>query len=336
MKPVKKLLAAGIAASLLLGGCASSDTVTTEDAPTDIIKTLAGLSSDSSATEVLDAIQTLITNTAAADDYCLSLNSATETSTATLDTDYSLTTVKQALYEKDLRCSYGEDYYELLQQMSSGEQMLGLMDINGTETAVAYATYEDGGFNSDESECLIQSLSVQDDDSGYTSEQLKASAQNMSIYPLYSLVGASLILQPFSNPEYYNFALTKDDDDYYTLTMTIKDDEAYNEALDEYVLANYGYERTDLNGDGSYVVDIYDTTNVTIAITVDENGVIHKIINNNFNTIGFEDNSINAYNKQTCIINKASEDSESFFTDFFKNVKDGEYKEGGTFTLDVE
>lgn len=329
---IKKIMAAAAAAGLLLTGCSASEpTVTTENAPTDAIRTLAEISSDSSPDQVLSAFEMMISATAEAYDYRLDMRNTTETSAPYIGAE-GLDSAVTVVDQRDIRYADTKGVYELLEQSSQGQEIMGLMDVTADGTDTVYASYTEGGFNTPDSKAMVQSVAREDSDTSMSEEEVKTSAQNMVTYPLYALTGANLILQPFAYPEYYNFSLTREGSDY-VFSMSMKDSQKYNEFLDTYVEKNYGYSRTDLDGSGTFIADAYDTQTVDITLTLDENGVIKKILNNNFNVISENGADVKAYTKQTSIIAPAPDGSGTFFQNFFSRIADGTYKEGDTFDL---
>lgn len=334
---MKKMIPALLALSCsLLAGCSAAPVPVTEDnAPTEIMKTLAGLNSESEAADVQAAYDKIVQATAAAYEYQIALDQSIDANNMDLDEEGKLISKNAKTEVYDVRYAADTRAYEIYEQSSDEGKTAGFMESGKDGSATVFADFDDKGKVGDlKSELTVSSVQVQDaqDSSDTSDEELKTIIQNTVAYPLYLFAGQNLILSPASTPEHYTFALTKRGNEY-TLSMKIKDQEEYNAALDTFVQENYGTERKDVKGDGTLMVDVYDTTEVTIEMTMDENGVLSKVVNKNINKIGDEDKPLNIYNNQTTTITKAPESLGSFFTDFFAGVRDGSIKEGDKFSI---
>lgn len=332
---MNKVLTTAAACALFLCGCGLKDnSITSENAPTEMLKTIASLNSDSDPETVLATFESMVNATAKAYDYKLELRPDNETKAPVLGAGTGLSESTTTSSQFDVRYATAENVYELLEQQSNGQEIMGLMDAGGSSTTTVYANFVEGGFRRDPSTALIESVDVKENEDAISGEQLTDSIQNMVVYPIWPLLGANLILQPFAQPEYYDFNLSQDGTSY-TLNITMKDQDAYNDALDKFVSEYYGYERTDLNGNGSVVLDSYVTTGVDISITMDENGVISRITNNNYNDLTLDDDTITAYIKQTAHISGASDGYGTFFEDFFGKLNKEELAQGDEFTIEL-
>lgn len=334
MKLTKLTAAAALLCTALFAGCAAPQKVTEENAPTDLMKKAAVLTSESSASDVLDVLNQIINTTAEEYNYKIALNQSTDASSLTEDEENGIKAeqVKTEIY--DVRYAGDKTVYELFEQQSGEDKTAGLMLMSNTLSSTVFADFETGKPGDLNAELKVSSVQNQEnEDDGSSDEDLTAVVQNTVIYPLYTFCGQSLILQPNVNPEYYDFSLTRIGDAY-TLTMKMKDHDAYNEYLDTFVQENYGYERADLKGDGSLIVEEYDTTELTISLTMNENGVLSEIVNNNVNKIGEKASPLNIYSKQTVKIAAAPERFDTFFTEFFNGVKDSKIKEGNLFSVE--
>lgn len=327
-------LAAALLGSTLFAGCAMSQPVTEENAPTELMKKAAALSSESEASDVLDVMNQIIDATAQAYNYRIALTQSTDASNMAEDEENGVKAEPSKSEIYDVRYAGDKTVYELFEQEAGETTTAGLMKMTNVENTTVFADFDTGKPGDLNSEFTIASIqSQQGEDDGSSDEDIDAIVKNTVIYPLYSFCGQNLILQPNVNPEYYDFALTKGGDAY-TLTMKMKDHDEYNEYLDTFVSENYGYERVDLKGDGTLIVDQYDTTELTITMTMDENGVLSEITNNNVNKIGSADKPMNIYSKQKVKIAQAPEIFDSFFDSFFTSVKDGAFAEGDRFSVE--
>lgn len=328
----KTTLAVLLSSSMLLAACGTSvQTVTEETAPNDILKAVAAINEDSTAEDVTNAMTGIINRTAEAYDYKVVTDLDNKVTNFEQAEDGTLSQTSQNSRSIDRSIADGEVMYELLEQESGDQSMVGMMSANIDTITTLYATIDEGDLSSDTQKLTVSNVGT--NDSGVEGgSDMAQMVKDTVVSPLYSYMGANLIIQPMASPEYYNFALKKKGD-VYEWTIDIKDKESYNSFIDNYVQENYGYERTDLNGDGSLVVDQYDTTSVSVVVSMDENGVISTIRNTNKNMVGNKDNLINLGAVQTVTIGGVSSTLVDEIKQVFADAADEKLTEGGNFEL---
>jgi hypothetical protein len=327
----KPLIPALFLSAALIAGCSTGPvTVTEENAPNELLKSIAALSSESEASDVQEVFQTLIDTTVQAYDYQMLLKVTSTSTNLEYDDDNNLTGSDSTIEYYDIRCAADDVYYELLEQLSDDTTTVGAMKFSATETSYAYSDTDATTLGTTDSTMTITSVQTQTGEE--STDDMAAVVQNTVVYPLYSYFGQSLIVQPATNPEYYDFSFVKKAGSY-VLTVSVKDLDAYNEYVDQYVEETYGVERTDLNGDGSYVVDVNRTAKIAITLTMDENGVISKISNESTDEIGSEDDLIDFYANQDVTLTKMDDTYKTFFPNFFGLITNGDYVEGTEYTI---
>lgn len=328
----KTTLAVLLSSSMLLAACGTSvQTVTEETAPNDILKAVAAINEDSTAEDVTNAMTGIINRTAEAYDYKVVTDLDNKVTNFEQAEDGTLSQTSQNSRSIDRSIADGEVMYELLEQESGDQSMVGMMSANIDTITTLYATIDEGDLSSDTQKLTVSNVGTNDSGVEEGSDMAQM-VKDTVVSPLYSYMGANLIIQPMASPEYYNFALKKKGD-VYEWTIDIKDKESYNSFIDNYVQENYGYERTDLNGDGSLVVDQYDTTSVSVVVSMDENGVISTIRNTNKNMVGNKDNLINLGAVQTVTIGGVSSTLVDEIKQVFADAADEKLTEGGNFEL---
>lgn len=328
----RTVLTTALSAALLFAGCTSSvETITEENAPTDILKTLAAIDADSTAEDVTNAMAAVIDKTAETYSYRLSMDLTSEATNYAADEDGKLSEEALSGRSIDIAAADGTQMYELLEQDSMGTLMAGLMRAGKDSVTTIYATIDEGDLDAENQKLTISDVASNDSQVDESSDIEQMVKDTVSM-PLYSYMGANLIVQPMVSPEYYTFKLQKRGD-VYEWTISMKDKASYNEQLDTYVLNNYGYNRTDLNGDGSLVVEQYLTTSVSIVVSMDENGVISSIKNTNRNSVGNKDNLVNVNSIQTVKVAGASESLMNTIKDIFAKADAEELKAGDTIDL---
>lgn len=327
-----KTLAALLCSSMLLAACGTSAvTVTEETAPNEVLKAVAAINEDSTAEDVTNAMNGIINTTAEAYNYRIVTDLDNRVTNFTQEDDNTLSQTTQNSRSIDHSIADNDVMYELLEQESGDQKMVGMMTANKTEITTLYATIDEGDLTSADQKLTVSN--VGNNDSGVTDDSdMTQMVKDTVVSPLYSYMGANLIIQPMASPEYYNFVL-KQKGDTYEWTIDIKDKETYNSYIDNYVEENYSYPRTDLNGDGSLVVEQYDTTSVSVVITMNKNGVISSIRNTNKNMVGNKDNLINLGAVQTVTIGGVSDALVNSIKQVFTDVADEKLKESGTFEL---
>lgn len=327
-----RVLAGLLCSSMLLAACGTSVVTVTEDtAPNDLLKAVAGIDEDSTAEDVTNAMTGIINRTAEAYNYRIVTDLDNKLNNFEQDDDGKLSQTNQTTHSMDYSMADGEVMYELLEQESGDQRMVGLMTANKSAITTLYANIDEGDLTSNDQKLTV--ASVGSNESGVEEDaDMTQMVKDTVVSPLYTYMGANLIIQPMASPEYYNFALKKRGNAY-EWTIDIKDKESYNSYIDNYVEQNYNYPRTDLNGDGSLTVEQYDTTSVSVVVTMDENGVISSIRNTNKNMVGNKDNLINIGAVQTITIGGISDTLVNSVKQVFTDVADEKLAENGTFEL---
>lgn len=332
---MKKLLSILAAGALFLAGCQSTagTPVTPDEAPTDLMKNVAELNNESMASDVVKAVEGIINATAEKDQYRLKMDTQNSVQSIAFQDD-QIESVPSSTHSIDYRLEGDKCVYELLEQESDGSSQAGLMKADAKNVTTAYAEYKSGSIGQNNLKLSLSSVETQAQSQQYDADAIESVVKNTVVVPLYGIMGGNLILQPFSSPEYYDFSLTKNGSDY-ILTISIKDQDAYNKALDDYFVKTFGYERKDLKRDGSYMAEEYTTSEVTITVTMDEDGVISKITNDQSSQVGQSDNLQTVSNKQTMTVSEAPETLLTSMADFFKQVDDKEIKNGSDFEIRI-
>ena len=327
-----RVLAGLLCSSMLLAACGTSVVTVTEDtAPNDLLKAVAGIDEDSTAEDVTNAMTGIINRTAEAYNYRIVTDLDNKLNNFEQDDDGKLSQTNQTTHSMDYSMADGEVMYELLEQESGDQRMVGLMTANKSAITTLYANIDEGDLTSNDQKLTV--ASVGSNESGVEEDaDMTQMVKDTVVSPLYTYMGANLIIQPMASPEYYKFALKKRGNAY-EWTIDIKDKESYNSYIDNYVEQNYNYPRTDLNGDGSLTVEQYDTTSVSVVVTMDENGVISSIRNTNKNMVGNKDNLINIGAVQTITIGGISDTLVNSVKQVFTDVADEKLAENGTFEL---
>ena len=327
----KKAIPGALCFSLLLGGCAAAPVaVTEENAPNEIMKKAAALSSETSGEQVLSVFNELIDATVKEYGYNVAFDQTVEASNISVQNS-ELETITNKGRSYDVRMAGDKTVYEVLEQQSGDQQQAGFMKADSKETVTVFGTYETGGVNAANSSIAIEDITTSAD-STIAEENAEDIVHNTVKYPFYPMLGANLILKPFSDPQYYDFNLTKKGNEY-TLAITMKDSDAYNEALDKFTSENYGTTRTDIQGDGSFIADSYKTTAVDTVIVMNEEGVISSIRSFGNSDVTANSKSISSYTNIDCKISKAGEKLVEFVPGLFKDIAENTVKKGDTIKL---
>lgn len=313
--------------SLLFAGCTSSlETITEENAPTDVMKTLASIGEDSITDEISSSIKELVRRTGEAYNWRVGMTVDSDVTDYVVNDDKTLSAESTSGRSIDISLADDTQMYELLEQESADSRLAGLMPAGEDSTASIFAVIDEGDLDTGPQTLTVNRIISSDSQENESSDAKQRVKDTVSI-PLYSYLGANLIIQPMEFPEYYSFRLQKRGD-LYEWTISMKDRASYNEQLDSYVLSSYGYNRTDLNGDGSMMMDGYTTTSVSIVVSMDENGVISSIENTNRSTVGSKGNLVDVSSVKTVKVEGASESILQTMKDIFAKVNADELKTG--------
>lgn len=343
MKPLFKKTAGSALAVLLscsvLSACSNAPVkVTKDDAPTEQMKNVAAITSESSSQDVVDVFRSLIDATSEESGHRLIFTEDVSGKGLSLESD-TLETVENSYKNYDVRYGTEDAFYQLYEEVSSAEPIFGLMKSSPENITTVYLHPDE---ENEEAQTVLgvtpQDFTITDiavSDSALkdtNEEELKSSVNNAVVYPLNTLLGASLVLQPTDLPSMYTYDLEKSGSQY-TWTISIKDVELYNKQLDEAYLAGYGHERNDIRGDGSFVLDSCDITEVTMKLTMNENGALSDIAITNKSTAVMGDESVDLFSTDQITIKQAPETWGEFFTAFFDKIEDKSLCQNDSFTL---
>lgn len=340
-RSLQKMTGAAMAALLscsLLSACSSAPVkVTEENAPSELLKKTAAITSDSASQDVVDVFRSLIDATSKESDHRLIFTEDVNSKGLSLDSE-DLSTVENSFKNYDVRYGSENAFYQLYEEVSEDQPIFGLMESSPKNITTVYVNPKEDEeakelLGKTPQDFTIDQISVSDSALKDTNEEeLRTSIDNAVVYPLNTLLGASLVLQPTDIPSIYTYDLEKIGNDY-TWTISIKDVEEYNTQLDEAYQAGYGHDRNNIRGDGSYVLDSCDITDVTMKMTMNENGALSKISITNKSTAVLDGNSADLYSTDEVEIKQAPETWGEFFTAFFDQINDKSLAENDSFTL---
>ncbi|MEY8379933.1 hypothetical protein AAK979_02635 [Ileibacterium valens] len=330
------LAAAAMVSSFALGGCAAKKTITSENAPNDIMKGLAKITSESSAEDVTSALAKVITKTAEAYDYQIGYSDTGEGNTLDLE-DGSIKTVPMHSKSYDYRVTDDNStVYEFLDQTVQDNHNVGFMKADNKAITTAYTSVEDGTPSDPSMTFKLEDFETEDQVTEYSADEIADVVKNTAMIPMFSYLGADLIISPTSNPDFYDYSLVQEGANY-TFTFKIADVDKFNEYLDNYSKDTYNTERTDLLRDGSIMADEYTTERVEISMTMNEEGVISKITNSNYSKVkSSEDQTDDVYYDEDIRVFKAPGQLKDSIKNFFNELSDKKIKKGDTFTVSFE
>ncbi len=327
---MKKWIAPVLALGLALSACSQGgmQKVSEEEAPDGILKELAALETNNDSDTVYDTLTKLVTKTGEQYGYQIELDAEQKSSYPSIQNE-ELAVSNAEIKSRNIRFAKSDQLYEFLwQQIGQNTAQAAMMDASpDTAKLVRLSLNADGKYVIDAIQDQNLSLGLDEDsDVEYIMNQ-------SALAPIYPYLGTNYILQPLSDTKHYSYELFKQGNQYIFI-MKIKDVTTYNEDIDSYVNTNYGYPRTDLNGDGSIMVDEYTTTDATFKIYMDETGLIQKIENENKSDLEREGKTITVGETQSVTLTKAPDDFETFAESTFKGIKDETIKQGDT--LDIK
>lgn len=332
VKPISKIAACLLMSSILFTGCASEKEVTSENAPNDLMKNLAEISSESSREDVTSALAAVITKTAEHYDYKIGAKDSGEGTTLDLK-DGTIKTVPITSTNYDFRISDGNAVYEFLNTNIQDRKQSGFMKADSKEITTIYADAVKGTPDDSSMEFSFVDSESEEQTQKYTEAEIQETVKNTVMIPLFSYLGANLIVSPTAMPEFYDYSLVQKGNQY-VFKLSIKDVDEYNEYLDEYNKTTFNTERTDLNRDGSVIADDYVTDRVNIEVTMDSEGVIQSISNSNYSKVSSEiDQTDDVYFNESITIFAAPEALKTSIVNFFDQFDDGEIKTGDSFTI---
>lgn len=335
MKNTMKLTAFGsmaVLCSSLFYGCAGPSAVTAENAPSDLLKQAAQITSDAAPSEVQDVFSQIIEAPAKNADYHLILSEEAKGSGLSLDSD-ELASSENTFRNYDVRYGTDDCFYQVYEEEGSGDAIYGLMASDADSITTVYANPAgDDSFGKDNGEFTIASINTQPSEIDAANTDMKASIENAVSYPLNTMLGASLVLQPSQSPESYNFVLEKNGGKY-IWTMSIADQKEYNKSLDDAFENVYGHSRLDIKGDGSIMLDSYDVTEVSLKLTMNEDGALEAVQIDNKSEVTKGDQKLDLSSTDSISIRKADDKWLTFFEGFFKEIENESLKQDDSFTL---
>ena len=117
MKFFQKTASAALIASLVLAGCASAQPVTPENAPSDLLKKVAAISSESDGAEIEEVLHELVSQTGKANNYRLILDETVKDQT--LEENEGKLAADPADYEVyDVRFAGDEHFYQVYEEQN--------------------------------------------------------------------------------------------------------------------------------------------------------------------------------------------------------------------------
>ena len=369
MKFLKWISAGALACGLLLSGCAKPVPVTEDNAPSELLKKAAAISSESTMDDIVEVFQGMVDQTYDANPTGLVYDeSGTSTSIDTLSD--KLEGTKTSLRSYDIRVPAKDRFYQLYEyslkdetepkakeksssesssvesgsengsaaenadQASNNQQISGLSEYSPYGETVVYTSLADGvriaGAN--DPMTITSISSYENENAAVEADQLDSAIENSVVYALYSMFGSNLLLQPLEYPDLYDFTLAKIGNEY-RWTISMADAEAYNTQLDSVYESSYGMSRLDIRGDGTLVLDGYDLEDVRLVLTTDANGALKKIENITRSKATLGEDSLDLSSNDTVADSAAPESWMTFFEGFFTSVKGESLKEGDTFKL---
>lgn len=336
-KLTKGLLASTLSLSMLLVGCSSDGAITPENAPSEVLKEIASINSETEPTEVRDTLKKLIQATSDSSDNRLILTE--ETTSEGLNKEEGIDTlevVSKPFKTYDVRYGANGSFYEVYEEESSEGTIYRMMDSAAqtiTTLDVVPTKDEKNAFANDKAGLEIENIEVRE--SGLADadqDRLDDSITSAVIYPLYDWLGSGLLIQPMARPDQYDFSLEKQGSDY-VWVVTMKDKEAYNELVDSSYQIAYKQDRKDIRGDGSFVLDTYEVEEVKMELTMDEDGSLKGIEYLTKSTATKGEESAEMASTEKVTIKKAPESWSEFFKTFYQAIKDDKLREGEAFVL---
>lgn len=338
MKYIKKLRTVAmsfvVSSSFLLAGCSPQKTeITSENAPNELIGQIASVTSSSSQEEMQSILKTI--NDATIDYYKAGYQTSEETHAVGLTVqDGQLATTESDFKNYDVRFGDQFTYYELYEEESGDEANYGLMSYNkGAITTVFSRPDGSGQFGKDNGKFVIQTINKEDGVlQDISDDAMQDYIQEAISFPLNNLVGGSLLVSPFEKPEAYTYKLEQVGSDF-VWTISIDEQEAYNKILNETFNNLYGYDRLDIKGDGSFILDEFIAQEVTYVITMNEQGVVGKIETTNASQAKKGELTKDIKSTDTISLTTVEEKWYTFFKDFFAAIDSGSLKEDDAFAL---
>lgn len=330
---IKYGISAALIATLAFAGCSSNEVITTQNALTDTLKAIAAIDSSSTPEAVSAAMEKIVEATTYANDYQLEcVTTIDDDSYQSLD-DGTFSLVENNSTVKSIVSAVDNNMYEFLETDSFGTQ-IGAIGHNSPDGAVQVSLEVAEG-NINDANQMLKIGSISEAKSNLANRENASDIIKEAIsLNLYTSLGGTMIIQPMTNPDYYNFELRKNGDAY-IWTITMNDKARYNEKLNVYSEETLGYKRTDLKGDGSLVVQVNETESVTITVTMNQDGVISQIQNQSDNKMGNEGNVLDLKSDQKLVVTKAPSGNVDFFRDIFNRIKDGSITQGATLKVDM-
>lgn len=330
MKMFQKLAGTLAAGALILAGCGvTNEPVTVDKAPSDLLKKVAAINSESKAADLATVFEGIIDETYKTNGGRLILSETASGTGIDANSD-QLASVTNNFQSYDVRYGTSDAFYQLYEEEGLDKPVYGLMASTSQGLTTVFTKLDGSSLGNPQGKMTVESIDKKEE-KPQTSD-FSSYVKNSVIYPFYTMLGSTLVLQPAYTPQHYSYALTRTGQNY-IWTISIKDHEAYNKALDETFKQYYRHDRTDIKGDGSLVVDEYDVSEVTLTLTMDANGCLKKIVNTNKSTVKQGTTSLALSTSDTVNIKQADETWGAFFGEFFKRIGDGQLKKDDSFQL---
>lgn len=335
MKQIRTIAMASIvASSFMLGGCTPKTTViTSENAPNEFIRQVANVTSNSTSEEMQSILNTM--NDATIEYYNSGYQTSEQTHAVGLTVqDGQLATTESDFKNYDVRFGDELTYYELYEEESGNEANYGLMSYNkGAITTVFSRPDGSGQFGKENGKFVIQTINKEDGVlHDISDDAMHEYIQEAISFPLHNLVGGTLLVSPFEKPQAYTYKLEQVGSDF-VWTISIHEQDVYNEILNTTFKDLYGYDRLDIKGDGSFILDEFIAQEVTYVLTMDEQGVVQKISTTNASQAKKGEVTKEIKSTDTVLLTTVEEKWYTFFKDFFAAIESGTLKEEDAFAL---
>lgn len=332
------VLSTFLMSSVALSGCTTQKTViTSENSPNDFISKVASITNASANSDMQDILKQI--NQATINHYKTGYRTDEETHAVGLTVqDGQLATTETDSKHMDVRFGDASVFYELYEGESNLEgNYYGLLAYYKDSIMTVFSS-PDGSdqFGKDNGKFNIETINIE------AGKFLEANDDQMQIYieeaisfPLENLVAGNLLVSPFEQPQAYSYKLEQVGQDY-VWTISIHEQQAYNEILNQTFHELYGYERLDIQGDGSFILDEFIAQEVTYIITMNGDGVVRKVETTNASTAIKGEVTKEIKSTDTISLTPVDEKWPTFFNDFFAAIESGTLKEGDSFTLNQQ
>lgn len=322
--------------SLLLMGCSprTKEVVTVENAPSDLLKKIAQVNSNTNPSEVEDLFYDIVEMTL-----------KDVSSLVTLENIEKDSIVNDTENLKDLSVS-SQDYHMYMVYYATNEEFYSLESVDlSTQNSSTLLEASSQGFTS------VNILPVNEQEDSFAKDNVSMKVESVQItqneeeiedfslishalleYSLYAWLGQQYTIAPLETPSQYTFELTKEGDEY-LWTIKLQDKDGYNALYEEAYEQAYGISRKAINEDGSLMADSWETQKICWILTFDEEGRMKSADYQDLTQITYQETTLDLKARDTLQIEEASNEKLSFFKKFFSQIKDKTLKEGDNFVL---